>query len=206
LPYRLAALRAADDQAQADEQILQWRTALAKLLPQAAYATVTLAGREQPFVVLSMAHATPLPKALCDELIRLLDLEGSTAYNDSRRGIIKRAKTDAASDRLLGVLLAGETAAAGWLQDLMARGAPVGELRRWLFAPSAKPPLAMASVGRTVCNCFGVTETQINDMYRQGADLEAVQAQLKCGTSCGSCLPELRRMGAVVKVAARVAG
>ena len=206
LPYRLAALRAADDQAQADEQILQWRTALAKLLPQAAYATVTLAGREQPFVVLSMAHATPLPKALCDELIRLLDLEGSTAYNDPRRGIIKRAKTDAASDRLLGVLLAGETAAAGWLQDLMARGAPVGELRRWLFAPSAKPPLAMASVGRTVCNCFGVTETQINDMYRQGADLEAVQAQLKCGTSCGSCLPELRRMGAVVKVAARVAG
>ncbi|MDD2948363.1 MAG: molybdopterin-dependent oxidoreductase [Rugosibacter sp.] len=204
LPYRLIALRAADDQAQADEQVLQWRTALAKLLPQAAYATVTLAGRDQPFVVLSMAHATPLPKTLCDQLMSLLDLEDSTAYNDPRRDIIKRAKTDAASDRLLGVLLAGETAAADWLQDLMASGAPVGELRRWLFAPSAKPPLAMAPVGRTVCNCFGVSETQINALYSQGADLEAVQAQLKCGTSCGSCLPELRRMGAVANVAAQV--
>jgi assimilatory nitrate reductase catalytic subunit len=203
LPWRLIALRAAEDQEEGEEQILQWRTALARLLPRAAYASVTLAGRDQPLVVLSMAHATPLPRALCDELLGLLDMAGSMAYNDPQRDIIKRVKVDAASDRLLGVLLAGETAAAGWLQDLMASGAPVGELRRWLFAPSSKPPLAMASAGRTVCNCFGVSETQINALYSQGADLETVQARLKCGTSCGSCLPELRRMAVAAKVTAQ---
>ena len=204
LPYRLVALRAADvtDIAgathSADEQVLSWRDQLARLLPEFDYAAVTLAGRDHPFVVLSVAHATPLSKEMLDQLVAVLDLAECTAYNDPRRAIAKRAKTDTTNDRLLGVLLAGETAAADWLRELMVSGQPVGELRRWLFAATAKPPLAMASAGRTVCNCFGVTETQINDLYRQGADLEALQAQLKCGTSCGSCLPELKRMGSAL--------
>ncbi len=195
LPYRLIALRAADDAQVADEQVLRWRDLLAKLLPSFDYAAVTLAGREHPFVMLSVANAMPLSKEMLDKLVAVLELEECTAYSDPHRAIVKRAKADATSDRLLGVLLAGETSAADWLRDLMASGQSIGELRRWLFAATAKPPLAMASAGRTVCNCFGVTETQINDLYRQGADLDALQAQLKCGTSCGSCLPELRRMG-----------
>lgn len=201
LPYRLIALRAADvaeATQSADEQVLSWRDQLAKLLPAFDYAAVTLAGRDHPFVVLSVAHATPLSKEILDKLVAVLELEECTAYSDPRRAIAKRAKTDATNDRLLGVLLAGETAAADWLRELMASGQPVGDLRRWLFAATAKPPLLMAPAGRAVCNCFGVTETQINDLYRQGADLEALQAQLKCGTSCGSCLPELKRMGSAL--------
>jgi assimilatory nitrate reductase catalytic subunit len=201
LPYRLIALRAADvadATRSADEQVLSWRDQLARLLPAFDYAAVTLAGRDHPFVMLSVAHAAPLSKEILDKLVAVLELEECTAYSDPRRDIAKRAKTDTTSDRLLGVLLAGETAAADWLRELMASGQPVNELRRWLFAATAKPPLAMAPVGRAVCNCFGVTETQINDMYRQGADLDALQAQLKCGTSCGSCLPELKRMGAAL--------
>ena len=42
--------------------------------------------------------------------------------------------------------------------------------------------------GRTICSCYNVTEVQIA-AYRT---LDELQADLKCGTNCGSCLPELR--------------
>jgi assimilatory nitrate reductase catalytic subunit len=50
--------------------------------------------------------------------------------------------------------------------------------------------------GRTVCNCFDVAENDIKLFLGELKSLEALQASLKCGTSCGSCMPELRRMAA----------
>lgn len=47
--------------------------------------------------------------------------------------------------------------------------------------------------GRTVCACYGISEKEIAAAASAGATLEAVQSRLKCGTNCGSCLPELRR-------------
>jgi assimilatory nitrate reductase catalytic subunit len=51
--------------------------------------------------------------------------------------------------------------------------------------------------GRTVCNCFDVAENDIKVFLGESKSLHALQASLKCGTSCGSCVPELRRMAAV---------
>ena len=42
--------------------------------------------------------------------------------------------------------------------------------------------------GRTICSCYNVTEVQLS-AYNS---LDDLQAKLKCGTNCGSCLPELR--------------
>ena len=50
--------------------------------------------------------------------------------------------------------------------------------------------------GRTVCNCFDVAENDIKIFLGESKSLEALQASLKCGTNCGSCVPELRRMAA----------
>jgi assimilatory nitrate reductase catalytic subunit len=50
--------------------------------------------------------------------------------------------------------------------------------------------------GRTVCNCFDVAESDISAFLGETKSLEALQASLKCGTNCGSCIPELRRMAA----------
>jgi assimilatory nitrate reductase catalytic subunit len=199
LPYRLIALRTATGET-AEEQVLQWRQRVAALLPEFAYAAITLAGRERPLLMLTIASAAALSEATIATLALALDMpEGSlecSAYRDPRRSVVKLAQLDASTDQLLGMLLAGETAAAGWLQEVMLAAQPVGSLRRWLFAPTAKPPVAMTAGGRTICNCFGISETQITGLLGQGASLGAVQEQLKCGTSCGSCLPELRRMAA----------
>jgi assimilatory nitrate reductase catalytic subunit len=48
--------------------------------------------------------------------------------------------------------------------------------------------------GRTLCNCFDVAEADIVSAIAAGATLAKVQKDLKCGTNCGSCVPELRRL------------
>ena len=48
-----------------------------------------------------------------------------------------------------------------------------------------------------MCNCLNVSESDIATALAEGAgvrDFDALQARLRCGTSCGSCVPEIRRM------------
>ncbi|HEY0906845.1 MAG TPA: (2Fe-2S)-binding protein [Methylophilus sp.] len=45
-----------------------------------------------------------------------------------------------------------------------------------------------------MCNCLDVSENEIMDTLEMGADLQTLQNKLKCGTSCGSCVPELKRL------------
>jgi len=67
-------------------------------------------------------------------------------------------------------------------------------VRRWMLAPLATPPAGCGTRGRIVCTCLGVSEDEIRIQMAAGAALEAVQRNLQCGTQCGSCLPELRRL------------
>jgi assimilatory nitrate reductase catalytic subunit len=48
--------------------------------------------------------------------------------------------------------------------------------------------------GRAVCACFKVVESEIRSAAAAGATLAKLQKDLKCGTNCGSCVPELRRL------------
>jgi assimilatory nitrate reductase catalytic subunit len=48
--------------------------------------------------------------------------------------------------------------------------------------------------GRIVCTCLDVSESEITTAFAQGADLAGLQARLKCGTECGTCVPELKRL------------
>ena len=74
---------------------------------------------------------------------------------------------------------------------------------RQLLAPGAQAPAALRDAsqdqGRQVCGCLGVSDTAITRVLEgcEGSDgerLAALQGQLRCGTNCGSCLPELKRM------------
>jgi len=49
--------------------------------------------------------------------------------------------------------------------------------------------------GRIICSCFGVGETAIRRAIEEGCDSPAaLGAALKCGTNCGSCIPELKQL------------
>jgi assimilatory nitrate reductase catalytic subunit len=76
---------------------------------------------------------------------------------------------------------------------LFSGRAPVSEEdRRMLLGLRASGPRPPAQ-GRVVCACFGVGEDTIRRAIAEGArDTAALGRALKCGTNCGSCLPELR--------------
>lgn len=49
--------------------------------------------------------------------------------------------------------------------------------------------------GRLICSCFAVGERQICAAIESGADsAEKLGDLLRCGTNCGSCIPELKQM------------
>ncbi len=194
--YEIVAMRrVAPGEATAQVQAL--RTRLQPWLSNFVYATLTLAGREDPVLVLR-AYTSAFDATLLAALDRELGFDDeklaahALTFNDARRQVMKRALIE--DGILTGVRLAGETAACGWLQDLMARGAPTQAVRQWLLAPLTQPPLGEKSRGKVVCNCFDVAEDEILADLSSGLDLPALQAKRACGTQCGSCLPELKRL------------
>jgi assimilatory nitrate reductase catalytic subunit len=51
------------------------------------------------------------------------------------------------------------------------------------------------SKGRLICTCWEVGERDIRQAMAAGAgSVELLGEQLKCGTQCGSCIPELKRL------------
>ncbi|MHB1292376.1 MAG: (2Fe-2S)-binding protein, partial [Sulfuricella sp.] len=105
-------------------------------------------------------------------------------------GISKRIRVrngEVVAARLSGVV-------PPWLKDGMAKGLPVEAVRAWLLAPLAAPPSGVAQRGRIVCNCLNVAENEIHEALATATDFAGLQEQLKCGTQCGSCVPEIKRM------------
>jgi len=72
-------------------------------------------------------------------------------------------------------------------------------LGRALLAAGATPPVASAPRSAQVCACHDVSEDRITHALATmpGDDTErlvALQAQLRCGTECGSCLPAVKAL------------
>ena len=100
---------------------------------------------------------------------------------------------------LEGVILAGDTRAEAWIRTLLQEQLSAQAYGRLLLLPDATAPVAVRSRGKLVCSCFNVTEpeisAQLTDTAGTGEErLASLQTALQCGTNCGSCLPELKRL------------
>ncbi|HUW36413.1 MAG TPA: molybdopterin-dependent oxidoreductase [Rhodocyclaceae bacterium] len=193
LPWRGLLLRRAVGSG-AGEQALVWDAALAPHLARLDYASLSLAGRGSPVLTLHLAAAAPPAIELLAAIAGAAGLDAAPLrYDDDRRGVHKRALIE--GEVLAGIALFGETAAGDWLRAAMLAGQAAAPLRRWLFAPVATVPLALAARGRVVCNCHDVALTAIDAAIAAGAsEVGDLQRILKCGTGCGACLPELQRL------------
>jgi assimilatory nitrate reductase catalytic subunit len=195
LPWRMAALAVGDGAKLLD--------AVQPLLRACDYAAAGLAGRDRDVLTLRLAHTQPLPDAMLAALDAALGLDDPLAvmhYQDNPRGISKRVRVE--SGKVTAARLTGETAAFEWLRDVIVEGVDAASLRAWMLAPVARPPAGGAGRGRVVCNCLNVAEPDIVAAIAAGADLAALQSNLKCGTECGSCVPELKRLIAGNRAAA----
>jgi assimilatory nitrate reductase catalytic subunit len=97
------------------------------------------------------------------------------------------------------VRLSGEVAGEPWLREWLTAGHDVSTLRTALMMSSAQAPAAFRSRGRIVCSCHGVAQADIESFVAsaEGADaaiLARLRDELRCGTGCGSCVPELKQL------------
>jgi assimilatory nitrate reductase catalytic subunit len=80
-----------------------------------------------------------------------------------------------------------------WLESLFERDSLSETERRALLL--GRPGQDAPDNGRIVCACFGVGEHALTRAMAEGADsVEALGIQLKAGSNCGSCIPELKRL------------
>ncbi|MEJ8853249.1 molybdopterin-dependent oxidoreductase [Variovorax robiniae] len=194
------------------DQALSAELALRGLMARFPFATCVPFGSggklssgetERTGLLFRAAAYEPAPDALLLQVEQLLGLSSADTlrYSDARHGQRRAARlvrvgTDA---HLEAFLLGGDTRAEAWIKTLLQEQLPAQSFGRQLLRPGATAPAGVASRGKVVCSCFGVTETAITDKLRicTGDDKErlaALQGALQCGTNCGSCLPELQRM------------
>jgi assimilatory nitrate reductase catalytic subunit len=187
LPWRMTVMRACHD--------LTLLQQIRGLLKHFDYASCGLYGRNDGIVILRAAHNATPDEAIIRQLDEMLGMTEDTPmlnYNDAKRGISKRILVD--GSQVIGVRLIGEILATDWLKEVMTSGQLTEELRRWALAPFIAPPTGQRSRGKVICSCLNVAENDIIDLISLGGNLPALQAKLKCGTECGSCVPELKRL------------
>jgi assimilatory nitrate reductase catalytic subunit len=168
-----------------------------------AYMSAVLIGRERPGVLVRIAHHGAPSAEWLGALDLALGLTGGNVlrYDDIRRSSSRRLLV--VDDRLVSVRLSGDAAATQsgeWLRAWLLTGNSVSEIRRLLLSPISTAPVGLPNIGvrgRAVCQCIGVSEAEICTELSaiDGAPdvrLAALKSKLKCGTECGSCLPELK--------------
>ncbi|VTU23500.1 Nitrate reductase [Variovorax sp. SRS16] len=175
----------------------------ASCVPFGAGGSLAGGGPERAGILFRAAAYEVPPDAVMTQIERLLALGGPDAlrYVDARRGQRRtvRLVREGAEARLDGFLLGGDTSAEAWIKTLLQDRLPAQAYGRQLLRPGAAAPAGVATRGKIVCGCFGVTQTAITGKLAAVAGsaddrLAALQGALKCGTNCGSCLPELKRM------------
>ncbi len=199
LPWTLLALAWLPD-----HHALATQAELRALMSEFAFASCVPFGRERTGVLFRAAgHEAPAPELL-DRVEALLGLNcaDTQRYADRRLGQRRAARLLRSPDvpaQLEGFLLAGDTRAEAWLKPLLQDELPAEAYARRLLMPGARAPVDEAPRGKQVCTCVNVSDTAIRDCLArcEGSDgerLAQLQGELRCGTQCGSCVPELRRL------------
>jgi assimilatory nitrate reductase catalytic subunit len=208
LPWSLLALAwLPDDQALAVREQLRQVMDLfpfASCVPFANSVPLAQAQERSRTGILLRAGAHEAPDGeLLARIEALLGLTGADVlrYADPRRGQRRamRLARHGENAQLEAFVLAGDTSAQAWIRTLLQDELPTQAYGRLLLSPGARPPVAVQSRGKLVCTCFNVTDLEIAHCL---ADVEgeptvrlaALQAGLKCGSNCGSCIPELKRL------------
>ncbi len=128
-----------------------------------------------------------------ERLLALLPGDAALQFVGAERKELRCAWLE--QDRLQSVLVLGESELVPdpwWLASQLDKTLDK-EDRRVLL--SGKPAGEQVAQGAMVCSCFQVSETAIKEAIGAGCETStALGNKLRCGTNCGSCIPELNRL------------
>ncbi|XVX19850.1 nitrite reductase large subunit NirB [Actinomycetota bacterium] len=115
-------------------------------------------------------------------------------YADPVAGVYKKLVMSDDAKTLLGGILVGDAAAYAALRPMLGR--ELGADPSAFIAPEAAGSVSMELPDEaTVCSCNNVTVAEIRCAVRDsGCDLAGVKECTKAGTSCGSCLPSVKKL------------
>jgi assimilatory nitrate reductase catalytic subunit len=135
------------------------------------------------------------------EALLHLDAKSGLRYADPKRSHLRSIKLDRrmALPQLEAFVMAGDTSAEAWLKILLQTQQSTESYGRRLLMTGHQPPVALKEAGQTICTCVGVKDVAIADWLQNNPEQEAAQlaslkSNLKCGTQCGSCVPQLKRI------------
>ena len=207
LPWRLRAAAWLPQ----DEALVR-RECIRAQLARFGYASCLPFGREPDAqgrvgLWLDAAAVEPPEDDLLDTLRAELGLVGDAVldYRDPRTGVqrmLSVVRDEAGASRLRGFWIAGEQAAdaelAAWWRETLQDDTSLTMPAHRMLAPGARAGgAAAAPASPQLCTCFNVSVAQVDAALAAATGDAAqrvaqAQAQLRCGTNCGSCLPKLR--------------
>jgi assimilatory nitrate reductase catalytic subunit len=141
-------------------------------------------------------------QALCEHL-GLNSLQ-TLRYDDGPRHVYRRIQAsqqpETGERRLQAFLLAGTAQSFHWMSTLLQGQVPL-TAPAWTLLQDLTEPTGQAAAPKIkpLCNCLGVGEQAVINALgacagTPSARLAQLQTQLKCGTQCGSCVPEIKRL------------
>ncbi|GIG28846.1 nitrite reductase large subunit NirB [Cellulomonas marina] len=133
----------------------------------------------------------------------------AVVYADPVAGVYKKLVLSDDARTLLGGVLVGDASAYAGLRPLLGTELG-GDPAAWLLPEGAEGGAAARTAlpdEATVCSCNNVTAGRVRDAVRCDGctDVGAVKACTRAGTSCGSCLPLVKRLVTTELEAAGVA-
>jgi nitrite reductase (NADH) large subunit len=114
--------------------------------------------------------------------------------NDATKGTYAKLVVSDDASTLLGGILVGDATVYGTLRPLVGRPLPANPAS--LIAPAgAEIGVGALSDEAQICSCNAVSKRAICTSIANGAcDVAAVKGATAAGTSCGSCVPMLKRL------------
>jgi len=208
LPWTLLAVAwLPDEQAQTTLQALRTRMVQFEFASCVPFGTTPVDRPARQGVLMRAACSEAPDMALMHDIEQLLGLnrQDSLRYVDAKRNQLRSLRVrhvdtfDYKDMQLDAFLIAGDTSAEGWLKTLLQNQQSAKAYGRRLLMTGSQPPVPLVDAGATVCTCVGVKDVAIHTHLAtchgdEAARLTSLQSTLKCGTQCGSCVPELRRM------------
>lgn len=195
LPWRLLAMAWLPP-----ERVLAAQRTLRAAMTDFPFSVCVPFGSDPAGVLFRAAALLPPPLPILERIERLLELDSGELLRYIDPGQGHRRIVRLHERKILGFLLGGDTSSEAWMRELLQQRAPVDEIGVRLLRPGSTPPGVIAPRSRQVCSCFDVSEAAIQGALAQIQDgspeqrLAELQRTLRCGTNCGSCVPELQRL------------
>ncbi|MGN6667436.1 MAG: nitrate reductase, partial [Trinickia sp.] len=185
LPWRLVAAKRGD--------VLALRAAAQPLLAERRYASIRVEADDLIVVTAADVDADLSWTERLHDALGLARGDDLLEYRDARRGRAQRVAWN--GPFVDGFLLTGESSAASALIEQIRSAQPWDGPRHAIVLLGGDASRSTrAPRDRVVCNCKQVTQSQIEQAVAAGAALDGLKSTLGCGSVCGSCVPEIRRL------------